>query len=220
MMTAQWFESQLKWLRDNNYTALSASEVAAYVSGTYNPPERSVILTFDLGTPHFDDFTNVIVPTLRKYNLRGIFFLVLNMTSEQCVNGYACWSKLREWQSEGVVSVQSHGMTHPQYTQSTAQQIQWDVTQSKIILESKLGTPVIAFAYPYDSAPANAQSIVQSAGYKFAMSGNTRGDKSIVPYDSMPFNLPRYYPYSGIGTYPVIYGTMLTFDQMMLGAVR
>ncbi len=220
MMTPQWFESQMKSLRDNNFYALNASEFSDYLNGTYNPPEKSVLLTFDLGTAHFDDFTNVIVPTLRKYNLRGILFLVLNITSDQCANGYACWSRLREWQSEGILSVQSHGMTHPDYAKSSAQQIQYDAEQSKKFIEARLGVPVIAFAYPYDSAPAAAQSIVKALGYKFAMSGNTRSDKSISTFDPLLYNLPRYYPYSGIGTYPTIYGTTLTFEQMMLGAAQ
>lgn len=220
MMTPQWFESQMKWLRDNNFHALSADEFAAHLAGTYNPPEKSILLTFDLGTAHFDDFTNVIVPTLRKYNLRGILFLVVNVTNDQCVNGYACWSRLREWQTEGILSVQSHGMTHPDYAKSTAQQIQRDAEQSKKVIEARVGSPVVAFAYPYDSAPAAAQSIIKALGYKFAMSGNTRSDKSITPLDPLLYNLPRYYPYSGIGTYPTIYGTTLTFEQMMLGAVQ
>lgn len=218
MMTPQWFESQMKWLSDNNFYALSANEFAAYLNNTYAPPQKSVLLTFDLGTPHFDDFTNVIIPTLRKYNLRGIFFLVLNMSSDQCANGYACWSRLREWQTEGLISVQSHGMTHPNYAKSSAQQIQYDAQQSKQLIEARLGVPVVAFAYPFDSAPAAAQSIIKTLGYKFAMSGNARGERSITPNDSSPFNLPRYYPYSGIGTYPTIYGTTLTFEQMMFGA--
>ena len=220
MMTPQWFESQMKWLRDNNFYALSANEFAAYLNNIYAPPQKSVLLTFDLGTAHFDDFTNVIVPTLRKYNLRGLLFLVLNVTSDQCANGYACWSRLREWQNEGVISVQSHGMTHPNYAKSSAQQIQYDAQQSKQLIEARLGAPVVAFAYPYDSAPAAAQSIVKTLGYKFAMSGNTRSERSITTNDSSPFNLPRYYPYSGIGTYPTIYGTTLTFEQMVLDAIR
>jgi peptidoglycan/xylan/chitin deacetylase (PgdA/CDA1 family) len=220
MMTTHWFESQMKWLRDNDFYALNVDEFASYLAGSTNLPEKSVLLTFDLGTAHFDDFTNVIVPTLRKYNLKGIIFLVVNITSDQCANGYACWSRLREWQTEGILSVQSHGMTHPNYAKSSAQQIQKDAEQSKKVIEARLGAPVVAFAYPYDSAPAAAQSIVKALGYKFAMSGNTRSERSITPNDSHPFNLPRYYPYSGLGTYPVIYGTTLTFEQMMSGAVR
>ncbi len=98
------------------------------------------------------------------------------------------------------------------YAKSSAQQIQYDAEQSKQIIEARLGIPVVACAYPYDSAPAAAQSIVKSFGYKFAMSGNTRSERSIMPNDPFPFNLPRYYPYSGIGTYLTIYGTTLTFE--------
>jgi len=220
LMTPQWFESQLKWLHDNNFYALSVGEFASYLNGTFSPPQKSVLLTFDLGTTHFDDFTTLIIPTLRKYNLKGILFLVVNITSDHCANGYACWSRLLEWQSEGLLSVQSHGMTHPDYAKITAQQIQNDAAQSKKVIEARVGAPVVAFAYPYDSAPATAQSIVKALGYKFAMSGNTRSDKSIVTSDPLLYNLPRYYPYSGIGTYPVIYGTTLTFEQMMSEGIR
>ena len=65
-----------------------------------------------------------------------------------------------------------------------------------------------------------ALDLLARAGYHFAVAGATRRDRSAQWNDPQPFALPRYYPYSGETTYPLIGGTHgLTFEQMMLAAV-
>ena len=50
MMTTPWFLEQMQWLADNGFTTLTADRFLAFVDGTQAPPERSVLLTFDIGT--------------------------------------------------------------------------------------------------------------------------------------------------------------------------
>jgi LysM repeat protein/peptidoglycan/xylan/chitin deacetylase (PgdA/CDA1 family) len=219
MMTTAWFDDQLQWLADNNFTTLTADQLLGVLDGAYTPPERSIVLSFDLGTPHYDNFANVIVPALRRYNMRAIFFVVLNAVNDDCSRNYVCWSSLRAWQSEGLVSVQSHGVSHPDYATLTFDQIRADAGLSKTTIEMQLGTPVTIFAYPYDSVPSTAASVLTALGYRAALAGNVSGDRSVRSGDSRRFDLPRYYPYSSESRYPLMLGSSLSFGEMILQAV-
>ena len=47
-MTQAWFGEQMAWLSQNGYTTLSAEDLAAYLDGMRNFPQKSVVLSFDL----------------------------------------------------------------------------------------------------------------------------------------------------------------------------
>jgi len=218
MMKTEWFESQMAWLADNGFTTLSAADVLAYLNGAVFP-QKSVILSFDLGTARRDNFTTVIIPTLEKYNFKGLFFLLVNdgVISDTCDNsGKFCWDDLRQWQQAGVASIESHGITHPNYATLTVAEMRWDSGQAFKIISAKLGTPPIAFAYPFDSVPTAAPAVIKSIGYQFAVGGYTRYDRTVEVMDPDRYSLPRVYPYSNLTIYPIIGGSKnKTYDQMV-----
>jgi peptidoglycan/xylan/chitin deacetylase (PgdA/CDA1 family) len=218
MMKTEWFESQMAWLADNGFTTLSAADVIAYLNGAVFP-QKSVILSFDLGTARRDNFTTVIIPTLQKYNFKGLFFLLVNdgVISDTCDNsGKFCWDDLRQWQQEGIASIESHGLTHPDYATLTVAEMRWDAGQAFKIISAKLGTPPLAFAYPFDSVPTAAPAVIKSLGYQFAVGGYTRYDRTVEVMDADRYSLPRVYPYSNMTIYPVIGGSKgKTYDQMV-----
>lgn len=219
-MTTEWFEAQMRWLSENDFTALTAEELAAFIHGEYRPPAHAVVLTFDVGGQDFDNYANIIIPALRRYNLHAIFFVQAYRIHERCGEGFTCWDVLAQWKAEGLISIGSHGMFHYDFATLTPEQIKYDAGRAKEILEEKLGGPVLGFSYPFDSAPAQAWPILEKLGYQFAAAGATRADRSAQFNDASPYTLPRYYPYSGEATYPVISGNHgQTFDQILLGAV-
>jgi N-acetyl-anhydromuramyl-L-alanine amidase AmpD/peptidoglycan/xylan/chitin deacetylase (PgdA/CDA1 family) len=220
MMTSEWFDEQMRWLAENNYQTLSAIELAAFVQGTYQPPQKTVVLSFDLGSPQFENYTQVIIPTLRKYDLNAIFFLVTSMVKDACVDNYMCWDSLREWEAEGLISVGSHSVFHADYATLTLAEIRQDAARSKEVIESEMGSQVVGFAFPFDSTPANAFPVLESLGYAFALSGYSRPDRSVLFGDPGPFNLPRYYPYAGLEGYPRLSNGQESFEAMLLGAIQ
>ena len=94
-MTPQWFDDEMKYLADNGYHAVTADELVGYVEGTSQLPAKSVVLTFDLGTPQSGDFDKIIVPTLEKYGLHGVFFVTTDSVKDECGGGSYCWSMLK-----------------------------------------------------------------------------------------------------------------------------
>ncbi len=223
MMTTDWFESQLGWLAANGFKTLSAADLVTYMNGGAFP-QKSVILSFDLGTAQKDNFKNVIIPTLEKYKFTALFFLLVNdnVITDTCDNSDKfCWDDLRRWQQEGIASIESHGITHTDYDNLTTEQMSWDASQAFKIISAKLGIAPLGFAYPYDSIPTQAPNVIQSAGYNFAVGGNTRQDRSVEVMDADRYSLPRVYPYSNMNIYPIIGGSKgKTFDQMVTSIIN
>jgi peptidoglycan/xylan/chitin deacetylase (PgdA/CDA1 family) len=222
MMTTGWFENQISWLADNGYTTLSASDLIDYLNGDAFP-QKSVVLSFDLGTAQKANFSNVIIPTLEKYKFTALFFLLVNdhVITDSCNNTEKfCWDDLRHWQQEGIVSVESHGISHADYDTLTADQMRWDAGQANNIISTRLGTAPLGFAYPYDSIPGQAPKVIESIGYQFAVGGPSRSNRSVETMDADRYSLPRVYPYSNMSIYPVIGGSQgKTFDQMITGYI-
>jgi peptidoglycan/xylan/chitin deacetylase (PgdA/CDA1 family) len=220
-METDWFESQLQWLEANGFTTLSSDQLAAFVAGTYSPPQRSVVLTFDVGASKFDDYSNIVIPALRRHHFHGLFFILASRTLETCDDPtITCWPKVKQWADEGVISMGSHSWSHIDYTTLSPEQIYLDAARSKALIEEKTGHPVLGICYPFDAPNPASYDLLKSLGYAFAVGGYTRADRSALFNDGSPYNLPRYYPYSG-DYYPIIGGTHgKTFGEMLLGAIE
>jgi peptidoglycan/xylan/chitin deacetylase (PgdA/CDA1 family) len=218
LMTTAWFQSQLRWLADNGYHSLTAEQLAAFLEGG-NVPAKSFVLTFDIGTAEREDFSTKIIPTLKQDGFHALFFVVTNMISDECgKENKVCWDNLRDWSNQGLISVESHGVYHPDYTTITAAEQRQDAGNARQIIAEKTGRAPIGFAYPYDSFNSGAAQVIESIGYRFALAGNTRTDRSVHRSDADRFHLPRVYPYSNSKIYPAIYGTSgKTFDQLISG---
>jgi len=222
MMTPEWFGDQLRWLSENGFYTLSSAELAAFVQGQ-PVPQKSVVLSFDIGLPMHSEYTEIVIPALRQYGMHAVIFLLVseNVIVDTCGQGETfCWEDLRGWAEEGLISVESHGMWHVDYAVMSAENQRWDAGQSKAIIEEKIGQPVDGFAYPFDSYTPEAQRIVASLGYRYAAAGFSRPDRSVYLADPSPYALPRVYPYSSLSLYPVLSSTSgLTFPEMMWSQV-
>jgi peptidoglycan/xylan/chitin deacetylase (PgdA/CDA1 family) len=220
MMKTEWFEAQMRWLAENGFNTLSSSEFGAFLNGTYLPPMRSVLLTFDVGVSRFDDYANVVIPALRQYGFRAVFFVLASQIDEECDGVTTCWPMLLQWRDEGLISIESHSLNHQDYTTLTPEQIVLDAGRSKAIIEAHTGQPVTGICYPFDAVNPAAFDLLPALGYRFAVGGPTRPERNALSGDPEPFNLPRFYPYSGKATYPAMIGAGgATFEEMLLRAV-
>jgi peptidoglycan/xylan/chitin deacetylase (PgdA/CDA1 family) len=216
MMTTAWFQSQMQWLAENGYHTLTAEQLASFLDGG-DVPARSVVLTFDIGTAQRGDYAETILPALKENGLTALFFVVTNAIADECgVENKVCWQDLRDWAGEGVISVESHGVYHPDYTLLTAAEQRWDALTSRQKIESETGRAPIGFAYPFDSYNDGAQRVIGSLGYRFAVAGNTRDDRSVHSSDPSRYALPRVYPYSNAEIYPEMHASAgNTFGEMI-----
>jgi N-acetyl-anhydromuramyl-L-alanine amidase AmpD/peptidoglycan/xylan/chitin deacetylase (PgdA/CDA1 family) len=219
IMTTEWFQEQMDWLDENNFSTLNAEELLGFVNGTYAAPERSVVLSFDVGTGEAENFKGVIIPALKEHRFTALFFVLTNAITEDGSNNTVTWSELRQWQEDGIVSVQSHGVYHPDYQLLNFNQMLWDAKTAFDIISEKIGVEPLIFAYPFDSVPEQTDLVMERAGYQLALNGY-RLERSVLREDPDRYALPRYYPYSNPDYYPILSdGYGWTFPDLMLASI-
>ncbi len=225
-MTAEWFIEQLDWLYTYQFKTLTGVEILEFIAGSYQPPIKSVVLRFDLGFPKYDENANIVIPALRRLDFHALFFLIVPSITDDCTHpdDKICWEDLKNWEDEGLITVGSHGMDHPDYAEISKSDASDDAGVSKRILEEKLGHSINLFAYPFDSAPDRPGDILQPLKYSAGFSGSALfQDRSAVFGSQLYWEIPSYYPYSGDSYYPIITTawphTGFTFPDLILEAI-
>lgn len=167
------FRAQCAALLREGYHSLHFSDLAAIRSGKARLPRRPVLITFDDG---YENNYTLAHPILREMGLKANLFLVIESTdhhnfwhdpSTEPWLKMLTWSQVREMADSGVWEVGSHTMRHPNLTLSTPEDARWEIEESKKRLEDKLGSPVLAFGYPYGAGAyePRIRDAVYEAGY-------------------------------------------------------
>ena len=117
--SGEYLESRLKYLTQNGYGTVTASQYARWLDGQWAPDWPSVMLTFDDGLRRFQDNT---LPLLRKYGLKSTLFVcpgLVELSSQKAGKlgqlahrAILTWDELRALAEAGDVDIQSHGMWH------------------------------------------------------------------------------------------------------------
>jgi peptidoglycan/xylan/chitin deacetylase (PgdA/CDA1 family) len=169
------FEKQLTWLRDNGWRAI---DCAAFLRGLRDPeslPERALLMTFDDG---YRTMRTVAMPILQRFAMPAIVFMptafIGGMNTFDAGNEpdepMAGWDDLRALE-QGGVSVQSHAVSHPAFSKLTPAQMEEELRDSKLALETGLRKPVEVFAFPYGDGgmdPALTTELLHKTGYAAA----------------------------------------------------
>ncbi|MDA8087013.1 MAG: polysaccharide deacetylase family protein [Nitrospiraceae bacterium] len=122
------FEDQMEWLYRAGYRTANLEELYGHVSGRRLLPEKSVVLTFDDG--YLDNWTHAC-PVMSRYGFSATVFVTPEFVDKRDivrppigkttggaapeVRGFMSWRELKEASDSGVLSVQSHLMTHTWY---------------------------------------------------------------------------------------------------------
>lgn len=161
-VTPEKFEEQMKLLHDWGYSSITTTMlIDAIIKGIELPP-RPFLFTVDDG--NIDNYTNLF-PIMQKYGFTGILYIVGNyigaehyMNDEQILEMYnAGWE------------VGSHSMNHFDLTKLDGEQLRFEIVGSKETLETRLGVPILTFAYPFGLHNEAAHDYIKFAGYIGAM---------------------------------------------------
>ena len=126
------FEGTLKGLSDAGFRTLTLEELYRHMSAREKIPGHAVVLTFDDG--YLDNWVYA-VPLLRKYGMRATVYVTPEFVDEsdtvrpvhedlatarresadEAPSGFMNWAELNAAQSEGVLDIQSHSLTHTWY---------------------------------------------------------------------------------------------------------
>ena len=180
-VSAEEFESHVKYLVDNDYQVMSFAKLDTLISQK-KVPKKLVILTFDDG---YDDNYNDALPIMKKYSVSGTFFIISNKVDSS--------EYMNQDQLKGLIlagnEIGSHSVSHPSLEKYKGQALEKELTKSKEDLEKMTGGKIISFCYPAGKYNDDTVKAVKDAGYKYAVT--TVSSNGIIDLDN-PFTIPRF----------------------------
>ena len=173
------FDAQLRYLKAQEFSFLTARDVEAAIQNHTALPEKSVVLTMDDG--YQDNFAQAF-PLLQKYGARATIFLVTNTVQTP---GHLSWGEVQAMRPQ--VGYGSHTVNHYDLTQLPPPQLDYELVESKRVLEGRLGEAVPDIAYPSGAYNDQVVARTRAAGY---LAGWKKGGGPATPGDE-PLLLPR-----------------------------
>lgn len=169
------FEKQISYLSKKGFSFYTASELVMHYKHHGKFPARSAAITFDDGWK--DNFTNAF-PVLKKYGVKATIFLVPSCIGQTTAKVTADGEGTREHLSEmdilemsaSGIEFGSHSFNHKLFHQISEEEIEFEVTESKIYIENLLQKECRVFAYPAGFFTGYAQAAIKNAGYIAAFS--------------------------------------------------
>ncbi len=151
-------EEQLQYLQENGYTTVTFEDF-----DRLGQIEKPVMLTFDDG--YSDNYTELF-PILQKYQAKATIFLIYDKLDQ--LPYYLTREQIKEMDASGLVSFQSHTMTHRDLDTLNEQEQQYELAQAKLELTRLLGKEVFVIAYPTGKWDENTLKITKEQ-YQFGL---------------------------------------------------
>jgi peptidoglycan/xylan/chitin deacetylase (PgdA/CDA1 family) len=160
------FERQMEFLRKNKYNVVTLDKLAAYIKNKDNIPPKTIAVTFDDG---FYNNYQFAYPVLKKYNIPATIFIIVDKIGQP---GWLSWKDIKEMSDSGIVTIGSHTILHKWLPAMGTKQLRSELSDSKAILEEKLGKPVSAVCYPMGAHDQRVEREANLAGYTCAAATN------------------------------------------------
>jgi len=151
------FEQQLAWLRKTN-RVVRLEETLVRSSG------REIAITFDDG---YRDNLTTALPLLEKYNLPMTLFVVAGFVNG---DGYLSEDELRQISRHPLITIGAHGIWHRHFNRISHAEAQFELIESRRLLEETIEGKVDLMAWPYGECTREAEELAGSCGYRAAWS--------------------------------------------------
>lgn len=180
-------EEQLIYLTENGYDPIFFEDL--YHIDQYDKP---VILTFDDG--YIDNYNNLF-PLLQKYNVKATVFMISDFVGRDY---YLTQEQILEMADSGLVSIQSHTVSHPNLDTLNAQEQRTELEQSKLALARLTHREPFVLCYPTGRYDSDTLDVIGDS-YLFGIKMNG----GLYTTGHSPFEINRYYisRYTEMSTY-------------------
>ena len=157
------FNEEMKLLHDWGYTTITTELLIKAINEGADLPPRPILITFDDG--HLNNYTTAF-PIMQKYGFTGVLYIVANyMGTDQYMNA----DQIKEMAAAGW-EVGSHSISHLDLTSLNPERQRYEVVESRKMLETSLGVPVLTIAYPFGISNSSVIDYAHFAGYIGGMS--------------------------------------------------
>ena len=181
------FARQMTFLKKRNIAFYTASELIDFYRRNGEFPPNGIAVTFDDGWK--DNYTNAF-PIMRDLQIKATIFLVPSCIGKTTATVVADGELAREHlslddireMSEYGIEFGSHTLNHKLLNKISAEEVEFEVVESKKEIENLLQKTCRTFAYPAGFFTDTAQKAVERAGYIAAFSTVYGRDDSVNLY--------------------------------------
>lgn len=181
-------EQDLKYISENGYTTVSASQIIDFVYNGTQLPDKPILLTFDDG--YYNNYCYAF-PLLKKYNAKAVISIIGKYTDiyseteeENPLYSHITWDEAREMCESGLVEIENHSYnshttdkgrngTKKKKGESEAayaEYISSDIGKLQEEIYANLGYKPQLFAYPFGSVSEASYDILKQIGFKMTLS--------------------------------------------------
>lgn len=168
---------QLQYLQEGGFDPIFFSDLT-HLADYDNP----VMLTFDDG--YIGNYTELF-PLLQEFNMKATIFVIPDLLDTP---NYMTREQVREMADSGLVSIQSHTMSHPELATISQQEQDYELSQSQLEITRITGRIPYVLCYPSGSHNDTTVALGQQY-YQFGLKMN--GGLWITDQDY--FEIDRFY---------------------------
>lgn len=143
------------------YKTISVELLSRAITQGAELPPKPVILTFDDG---FKTTYTTALSIMERYGFTGTSYIVYYYVG---ITNYMNADEIRALYAAGW-EIGSHSLSHLDLTTRPDRQ-EDEIVQSRWLLESLLGVPILSFAYPFGAYDESSLGYVRFAGYSAAV---------------------------------------------------
>lgn len=193
VISPQLLEDDMKYLRDNGYTAVVVQDLIDYVDEGIPLPEKPIMLTFDDG--YFNNYLYAY-PLAKQYGMKLVISPIgyftqkyTELQEENETYSHITWPQMDEMIQSGMIEIQNHSYrlhgtaatgrlgaqktkseSVPEYTNMLTQ----DLTEMQNAIESNTGWKPTAFTYPFGIISKESLPVIRDMGFRASFSCEER----------------------------------------------
>ena len=166
------FKKHIQYLLKKQYTFLQFRDIVFIQRGERRMPKKPVVVYFDDG--YRDVFLHVY-PFLKSVGVPATIFLTTDFINRirlpkwagdinpKDANIFLSWSEICAMKD--VFEIGSHGVTHERFTMLDDTAVQWELTQSRDVIEQYTGIRPTACSLPHSAWDTRFKKLIQKIGY-------------------------------------------------------
>jgi peptidoglycan/xylan/chitin deacetylase (PgdA/CDA1 family) len=196
VVTTTMLDEQLGYLADHHVAVVPLDAVVAAMTQHGLPilPAPAVAITVDDG---FRSVYDELYPRIQRLHMPITLFINPPMISGG--HAYLTWEQIAEMRRSGLVDVEPHTMTHPDFRVQRARLspeafhalVEHELGESRRLVQERLGVAADILAWPYGIHDPELEQAARDAGYVATFALESR---VVAPGDNA-FALPRYQIY-------------------------
>lgn len=208
-VTPEQLENDLRYLKNNGYTSVTAQQLVDYTSGKGQLPEKPVLITLDDG---FYNNLYYLVPLLEKYDMYAVISVVGSFVDNNAYAdphalqySYLTWDDINELLDSGRIEIGNH--TYNMHSNGSTRKgcsinpgesceeyneiLKSDITLLQTEIHEHTGTLPFVFAYPYGYISKESMPVIKENGFLITLTCYERPNYIIRDPDCL-YGLDRF----------------------------